>query len=56
MTPRELSPPWESGLASKNMAAMTEAERFLFLDTQTGTEPLLLNLVAMQGNGPKQTD
>ena len=37
---------------SKNMGAMTEIERFRYLDTQAGPEPLLLNLVAMQGRGP----
>ena len=37
---------------SPNMGSMTEAERFQYLAVQTGSEPLLLNLVAMQGNGP----
>jgi len=33
---------------------MTEKERFQYLEIQTGPEPLLLNLVAMRGEGPKE--
>ncbi len=33
---------------------MTEADRFRYLDIQTGLKPLLLNLVAMQGSGPEE--
>jgi len=39
---------------SRTLGAMAEAERFMFLDSLHGTEPLLLNLVAMQGNGPTE--
>jgi len=41
---------------SFNMGSMTEKERFQYLEIQTGPEPLLLNLVAMQGNGPKKAE
>ena len=37
---------------SLNMGSMTETERFQFLAIQVGPEPLLLNLVAMRGEGP----
>ncbi len=33
---------------SQNMGSMTEAERFRYLAIQTGPEPLLLNLIAME--------
>ncbi len=39
---------------SMNMGSMTEAERFRYLDIQTGPEFLFLTLVAMQGNGPTE--
>ena len=41
---------------SRNLGAMTEAERFRYLDIQTSPELLLLNLVAIQGSGPKKVD
>jgi lipopolysaccharide biosynthesis regulator YciM len=41
---------------SRNLPLMTEAERFQYLDMQRGPEPLLLNLVALQGNGPKREE
>jgi tetratricopeptide (TPR) repeat protein len=37
---------------SKNLGDMTEAERFRYLNIQTSPEPLLLNLAALQGEGP----
>ncbi|HJM40296.1 MAG TPA: tetratricopeptide repeat protein [Planctomycetota bacterium] len=37
---------------SKNLGDMTEADRFRYLNIQTGPEPLLLNLAALQGEGP----
>jgi hypothetical protein len=37
---------------SKNMGSMAEVERFRYLATKEGPEPLLLNLVAMRGEGP----
>ncbi|MDP7561017.1 MAG: tetratricopeptide repeat protein, partial [Planctomycetota bacterium] len=39
---------------SRNLDDMTEADRFRYLDIQTGLKPLLLNLVAMQGSGPER--
>ncbi len=39
---------------SKNMGSMTETERFRYLDTQHGPDSLLLNLVALQENGPAE--
>jgi tetratricopeptide (TPR) repeat protein len=39
---------------SRNMGSMTEKERFQYLATKKGPEPLLLNLVAMRGEGPKE--
>jgi len=39
---------------SFNMGSMTEKERFQYLEIQAGPEPLLLNLVAIQGNGPTE--
>ncbi len=56
----EARPLYERGLEttllhlSKNLGAMTEAGRFQYLDTLKGLEPLLLNLVAIQGNGPTE--
>ena len=50
----EARPLYERGLEttllhlSKNLGAMTETERFQYLDIQEGPELLLLNLVAMQ--------
>jgi tetratricopeptide (TPR) repeat protein len=41
---------------SRNLPLMTGAERFQYLDMQRGPEPLLLNLVALQGNGPKREE
>jgi tetratricopeptide (TPR) repeat protein len=43
-------------LLINNLRSITEAERFKYLNTQTGLEPLLLNLAAMQGAGPKKVD
>ena len=37
---------------SKNLSAMAETERFQYLATKDGPEPLLLNLVAIRGEGP----
>ncbi len=39
---------------TKNLWPMAETERFQYLDTQAGLEPLLLNLGAIQGNGPTE--
>ena len=39
---------------SLNMPSMTEKERFQYLATKKGSEPLLLTLVAMRGEGPKE--
>ena len=56
----EARPLYEQGLRgmlnhlSLNMGSMTEKERFQYLEIQTGPEPLLLNLVAMRGEGPKE--
>jgi tetratricopeptide (TPR) repeat protein len=56
----EARPLYEQGLRgtlnhlSLNMGSMTETERFQYLEIQTGPEPLLLNLVAMRGEGPKE--
>ena len=53
----EARPFYERGLSatlghlSKNMGTMTEAERFQYLATKAGPEPLLLNLIAMGGGG-----
>jgi tetratricopeptide (TPR) repeat protein len=58
----EARPFYEHGLSttlqhlSRNLGAMTEAERFRYLDIQTSPELLLLNLVAIQGSGPKKVD
>ena len=54
----EARPLYEQGLSIKlkhlllTMGSMTEAERFQYLAVQTGPEPFLLNLVALQGSGP----
>ena len=56
----EARPLYEQGLRgtlnhlSRNMRSMTEAERFRYLATKKGPEPLLLNLVAMRGEGPEK--
>jgi len=56
----EARPLYEQGLRgtlnhlSRNMRSMTEAERFRYLATKKGPELLLLNLVAMRGEGPKE--
>ena len=39
---------------SRNMPSMTEAERFQYLAIKRGPEQLLLNLVAIRGEGPKE--
>ena len=54
----EARPLYEQGLRgmlnhlSLNRRSMTEHERFQYLATQKGPEPFLLNLVALQENGP----
>ena len=56
----EARPLYEQGLRSTlnhlalNMGSMTETERFQYLKIQTGPEHLLLNLVTMRGEGPKE--
>ncbi len=56
----EARPSYEQSLRSTlkhlslNMGSMTEAERFQYLATKKGSELLLLNLVAMRGEGPKE--
>ncbi len=53
----EARPFYERGLEttllhlSKNLGAMTETERFQYLATKKGPEPLLLNLIAMGSGG-----
>ena len=56
----EARPLYEQGLRSMlnhlslNMGSITESERFRYLATKTGPEPLLLNLAAMRGEGPEE--
>jgi len=58
--PAEAQPLFEKGLRttlghlSVNLWAMSEADRFQYIVTQVSPEPMLLNLIAMGGGGPKK--